>query len=174
MKRLLIVTVFALMCHAALCQISIPSTNVTFNLPEGNWKYLQTKNIDKNTNVYLYYYAGNTLIDSVGDTVLPFLRIYVRKSYSGEVYELAYERYLQQPFETLKEYDNGLVTDDAMGYDGAYTSQSDGKDYRFKMIYFRDKKNIIEFRLETTRDTFKEMVDEFDDIIDSIEIGQSR
>ena len=169
-KRLLVLSLVALLWQTAMSQVSIPSTNVTFEFPNSGWKYLQTKTIDKNTNIYLYYYAAQTITDSVGDTVLPFLRIYVKKNYSGEVYELAYERYLQQPFESLKEYDSGLVTDDAMGYDGAYTSQNDGKDYRFKMIYFRDKKSIIEFRLETTRDTFKDMVGEFDDIIDSLEI----
>ena len=36
------------------------------------------------------------------------------------------------------------------------------------MTYFKDKKTFVEFRLETTQDTFEQMDFEFTDILGSI------
>lgn len=164
------IALLTMMAWAAQAQVKVPGTGVTFSFPDGGWKYLQTTNVDKNTTVYLYAYGGTAVVDEMGDTVLPFLRIYVKRNYPGSVYELAYERYLQQPFQALREYDEGLVVDEALAYDGAYTSGNDTKDYRFKMLYFKVKKTAIEFRLETTTDTFGAFREMFDDILDTIEI----
>ena len=120
--------------------------------------------------MYLYCYTGHVLVDMEGDTVLPFLRIYVNKNYDGDLYDLAYERYEAQPFQSLKEYSkgNGLPSNGGIGYIGAYTNPSDQKDYQFFMTYFKDKGTSVEFRLETTKDTFEEMEFEFTDILSSI------
>ena len=109
-------------------------------------------------------------MDSEGDTVLPFLRIYVNENYDGDVYELAYERYMEQPFQSLDEYTKGpgLPKSGGLGYVGAYTNPSDQKDYQFFMTYFSDKGVMVEFRLETTTDTFGDMEFEFRDVLGSI------
>ena len=110
------------------------------------------------------------LVDMEGDTVLPFLRIYVNKRYDGDLFELAYERYEKQPYQSLKEYSkgDGLPSSGGIGYIGAYTNPADQKDYQFYMTYFVDRGTVVEFRLETTKDTFDEMDFEFKDILSSI------
>ena len=55
-----------------------------------------------------------------------------------------------------------------VGYVGLYTNPSDGKDYKFMMTYFKSLNAAVEFRLETTEDTFNEMEFEFEDILNSI------
>ena len=51
---------------------------------------------------------------------------------------------------------------------GLYTNPADGKDYKFIMTYFKSLNTVVEFRLETTEDTFHEMEFEFDDVLNSI------
>ena len=121
-------------------------------------------------DIYLYCYTREVLIDAEGDTALPFLRIYVNTAYEGDVYELAYERFEQQPFQSIDEYTSGpgLPKNGGLGYVGAYTNPNDEKDYEFLMTYFQDKKGIVEFRLETSLDTFDDMEFEFRDILSSI------
>ena len=121
-------------------------------------------------DVYLYCYTGHVVVDSEGDTILPFLRIYVNKNYSGDLYELVYNRYVTQPYQSLKEYSkgDGLPSSGGIGYIGAYTNPADQKDYQFYMTYFTNNKTAVEFRLETTKDTFDDMDFEFKDILGSI------
>ena len=71
------------------------------------------------------------LLDAEGDTVLPTLRIYVRENYNCDVYELAYDRYLEQPFQSLNEFTKGagLPKSGGLGYEGIYTKPSDNRDY---------------------------------------------
>ena len=169
-KRLLAIAVLLLTATVASAQLTIPGTNVTYRLNNEDWRYLRTFELAEGGDVYLYCYTGHVLVDMEGDTVLPFLRIYVNKNYDGDLYDLAYERYEAQPFQSLKEYSkgNGLPSDGGIGYIGAYTNPSDQKDYQFFMTYFKDKGTSVEFRLETTKDTFEEMEFEFTDILSSI------
>lgn len=171
MKRLIIWTVLLLgLATAATAQVGIPGTRVTFRLNGEDWRYLRTFKVDDGADIFLYCYVGQTMVDTEGDTVLPFLRIYVNTDYDGDVYELAYERYMQQPFQSLDEYTKGpgLPRDGGIGYIGAYTNPADQKDYQFLMTYFKDKNTIVEFRLETTKDTFGEMEFEFNDILGTL------
>ena len=156
MKRYLRIILTALLIAVpavASAQIGIPGTQVTFRLNGDDWRYLRTFQLDDE-----------------GDTVLPFLRIYVNEDYDGDIYELAYERYMQQPFQSLNEYTHGpgLPKRGGLGYVGAYTNPSDQKDYQFMMTYFKDGDVTVEFRLETTKDTFQEMEFEFNDILESL------
>ena len=139
----------------ASAQIKIPGTNLTFSFPEDNWKFLNTSTIDKNTTVHLYSYAGSYVIDNVGDTTIPFMRILVRKNYSGSVYDMALQRFQNQPFQSLDEYE---YEDGSFGYLGAYTNSDDDKDYEFRMVYIKEKNTMVEIRLETTKDNY----DDFD------------
>ena len=154
----------------ATAQVGIPGTQVSFRLNENDWRYLRTFRLDEGADVYLYCYVGRLVMDSEGDTVLPFLRIYVNENYEGDIYELAYERYMVQPFQSLDEYTHGpgLPKRGGLGYIGAYTNPNDQKDYQFKMTYFREGDAVVEFRLETTKDTFEEMEFEFNDILESL------
>lgn len=169
-KRLLFVLLLLAGSGAATAQLTIPGTNVTYRLNNEDWRYLRTFELAEGGDVYLYCYTGHVLVDMEGDTVLPFLRIYVNKDYDGDLYELAYERYEAQPFQSLKEYTKGegIPSKGGLGYIGAYTNPSDQKDYQFYMTYFEDKGTSVEFRLETTKDTFDEMDFEFKDILSSI------
>ena len=154
----------------ATAQVGIPGTNVTIRLSSEDWRYLRTFKLEDGADIYLYYYIGHTVIDNEGDTILPFLRLYVMEDYDGDVYELAYDRYLQQPFQSLDEYTHGpgLPQKGGIGYDGVYTNPSDQKDYRFMMTYFIDHGTAVELRLETTKDTFEEMEFEFKDILGTL------
>lgn len=154
----------------AMSQVGIPGTQVSFRLNDKDWRYLRTFRLDDGADVYLYCYIGQLVMDDEGDTVIPFLRIYVNENYEGDIYELAYDRYMQQPFQSLNEYTHGagLPKHGGLGYIGAYTNPNDQKDYQFMMTYFLDGAAAVEFRLETTKDTFQEMEFEFNDILESI------
>ena len=153
---------------SAMSQIRIPGTTVSFQFPNGGWKYLKTMNPAKNTVVYLYSYSARTIVDKTGEEVTPFMRIYVKQNYSDSPFELAYERSVQQPFQSLEEYMEGLPGKDGIGYIGAYTGADDGKDYQFRMIYFRDGSNVVEIRMETSLDTYEEMDKEFDEVMKTV------
>lgn len=167
---LLLTVAFLAISHTAMSQIKIPGTSVSFELEPENWRYLRTFQLDDGADIFLYYYAGDVLVDTEGDTVLPFLRIYVNDSFEGDVYQLAYERYMQQPFQSLDEYTHGpgLPRNGGIGYVGAYTNPTEQKDYQFLMTYFTSGDAIVEFRLETTKDTFEEMESEFRTILNTI------
>ena len=152
----------------AQAQVSIPGTKVKFTFPS-KWKYLKSEKVDANTQMYLYYYTDK-VVASHGDTTLPFLRIFVRKNYTDPIYDFVFERYNKEPYQSLSDYTKGLglPKSGGMGYIGAYTNVKDKKDYQFYMTYFVDKGTTVEFRLETTRDTFEEMDFEFKDILSSI------
>lgn len=168
--KLLIVAAMIAFGGTALGQIMIPGTHVSFELEPENWRYLRTFQLDDGADIYIYYYTREVLIDTEGDTILPFLRIYVNEEYEGDVYKLAYERYLAQPFQSLDEYTHGdgLPRSGGIGYIGAYTNPSEQKDYQFMMTYFKDNGAIVEFRLETTKDTFEEMESEFKNVLSTI------
>lgn len=168
-KLLLTAALLALGTTAA-AQINIPGTHVSFKLDPDNWRYLRTFQLDDDADIYLYYYAGDVMVDIEGDTVLPFLRIYVNEDYPGDVYELAYERYMLQPFQSLHEYTHGpgLPRSGGIGYIGAYTNPVEQKDYQFMMTYFKSDNCTVEFRLETTKDTFEEMESEFKTILGTV------
>ena len=173
MKKILKTIVLALlmtMASSAAAQITIPGTNASFRLNGDDWRYLRTFKLEDGADIYLYYYVGHVLVDLEGDTVLPCLRIYVNEDYDGDVYELAYERYMLQPFQSVDEYTHGpgLPKDGGIGYMGAYTNPSSQKDYQFLMTYFKSRGTAVEFRLETTKDTFEEMEFEFKDILGTL------
>ncbi len=153
----------------AIAQIKIPNTRISFSFPEKGWKYLETNTVDKNTTVYLYSYSGRYVVDNTGDTVLPFMRIYVRQNYDGSVYDMAYSRYNSQPFQSLDEFVNN---DGSFGYLGAYTNNNDGKDYEFRMLYIKDKNTIVEIRLETTLYNYDEFDQTFKAILKSVKISK--
>lgn len=169
-KKLILTALMVVVAGIASAQLTIPGTNITYRLNGEDWRYLRTFELAEGGDVYLYCYTGHVLVDMEGDTVLPFLRIYVNKDYDGDLYELAYERYEAQPFQSLKEYTKGegLPSKGGIGYIGAYTNPTDRKDYQFYMTYFKDRGTSVEFRLETTKDTFEEMDFEFKDILSSI------
>lgn len=146
-------------------QIKIPNTHFSFSFPSNGWKYLQTNKVDNDVTVYLYSYAKDYVIDSVGDTVIPFMRIYVRQNFDGTVYDLALNRYTNQPFEPL---DNYVLKDGSLGYLGAYTSTEDSKDYVFRMLYMKDGKTAIEIRLECPLDNYEDFEGEFLSILHTI------
>jgi hypothetical protein len=154
----------------AFAQLTIPGTSVSFQLDNEEWSYLRTFTDKSGANVYYYCYVGEVLLDAEGDTVLPTLRIYVRENYNSDVYELAYDRYLEQPFQSLNEFTKGagLPKSGGLGYEGIYTKPSDNRDYRFLMTYFKDRRTIVEFRLETTRETYEDMEVKFKKILSSI------
>lgn len=169
-KKLILTALMVVVAGIASAQLTIPGTNITYRLNSEDWRYLRTFELAEGGDVYLYCYTGHVLVDMEGDTVMPFLRIYVNKDYDGDLYELAYERYEAQPFQSLKEYTKGegLPSKGGIGYIGAYTNPTDRKDYQFYMTYFKDRGTSVEFRLETTKDTFDEMDFEFKDILSSI------
>lgn len=170
MKKTTLWIMLMLVGQLCFAQLHIPDTRVTFQFPNGGWKYLETQQVDENTTLYLYSYCAKTVTDSKGDTILPFLRIYVKQNYTGSIYNLIFSRSTKQPFQTLDEYMTGLPTSEGMGYVGAYNSYSDNKDYQFRMIYFKDKNTAFEFRAETTLDTYDAFDKEFHDIMQSIAI----
>ena len=154
---------------SARAQLVIPGTSVTFTLGDKEWQYLRTFKLDDGANVFLYSYTGELLVDASGDTVIPFLRIYVRENYNGDVYQLAYDRYVKQPFQSLREYTKGPgLPHGGLGYEGIYTSPSDGRDYRFLMTYFKDRRTAVEFRLETSRSTWETMKGRFTDLLNTV------
>ena len=116
-----------------------------------------------------YYYTAKILV-SKGDTALPYLRIRVRKNYTGTLYDYVYDRYITEPYQPLKDYTSGLglPKSGGMGYIGAYTNLSDKRDYQFRMVYFKVQNTVVEFRLETTKATYPQMEKEFESILGSL------
>ena len=168
--KMMVIAVAMLLPAMVSAQLTIPGTNVTYRLDNESWRYLRTFELPEGGDIYLYCYTGHVVVDTEADTVLPFLRIYVNRNYDGDLYDLVYERYEKQPYQSLKEFTkgDGLPSKGGIGYMGAYTNPSDQKDYRFYMTYFVDRGTMVEFRLETTNDTFDEMDFEFKDILSSI------
>lgn len=168
-KHWLMLVAMLVVAGTAISQITIPGTTVSFQLNNDEWSYVRTFK-DKGGSTHLYCYVGEVLLDESGDTALPTLRIYVRENYTGDVYEIAYERYLDQPFQSLKEYTkgDGLPRWGGLGYEGIYTKPTDRLDYRFMMTYFKDHRTMVEFRLETTRDTYEDMEVKFKKILSSV------
>ena len=166
----ILVGMMLLVCFAGTshAQVAIPGTKVAFNLPS-DWKYLNTSQIEDGTNSYLYC-SQTPRVSEEGDSTLPFLKIVVRKNYSGTVFDYAFERYNNQPYQSMDDYVSGpgLPKSGGLGYVGAYTNTRDGKDYQFMMVYFKEKNTIVEFRLETTRDTYPDAEAEFVEILNSI------
>lgn len=162
-KKNLFMILMSLAAMAA-AQVKIPGTNMSFSFPNGGWKFLQSTTVDKNTTVHLYSY-NDVVVDSQGDSILPFMRIYVRQNFDGSVYDLAYERYLVLPYQSL---DEKVYEDGSIGYWGAYTNDDDGKDYEFLMLYKQDKNTVMELRLEVTRDNYEELEDDFKAILASV------
>ena len=154
----------------ASAQVGIPGTSLTLSINSEDWRYLRTFKLDDGADIYLYYYIGHDIVDAEGDTILPCLRIYVNEHYDGDLYSLVYDRYMQQPYQSLNEYTHGLglPKSGGIGYDGIYTNPSDGKDYRFLMTYFKDRRTMVELRLETTSDTFGEIEFEFKDLLGTL------
>lgn len=174
MKKLTIILMmaFVLFCGMAKAQIHLPESHVAFNLPSNQWRYLKTIEVDNNTKVFLYVFSGRVILDNQGDTVLPNLRIFVKKDYKPSIYELITERFMQQPFQSIDEYYDGLPAP-GLGYVGAHTSPQDGKDYAFRMIYFKDKDDkAYEFRATTTMDTYSQLEEEFKAIMESVTIDK--
>lgn len=170
LKQWLLLAALFVISGTAMAQLNIPGTAFVFELNGDEWRYLRNFKDGDGANVYYYCYVGEVLLDDQGDTVLPTLRIYVRDNYASDVYELAYDRYLNQPFQSLNEYTkgDGLPRQGGLGYEGIYTKPSDQHDYRFMMTYFKERRTIVEFRLETTSETYDEMEVKFRNILKSI------
>lgn len=170
-KKLFFLSLMVMMVLMAAAQVRLPGTHVSFQFPQGGWKYQNTINIDDNTLVYLYVYSGSLVTDSTGDTIVPFLRIFQKKNCQEDIYTMAYSRYTQQPFQSLAEYTEG-VPQPGLGYVGAYSSTKEAKDYQFRMIYFKDQDILLEFRAQTTRDTYAQFDNIFDEILKSIKVAK--
>ena len=140
MRQWMLLAAMLLFGANASAQINIPGTSVSFQL------------------------------DNNGDTVLPYLRIYVKDGYGSDLYELVYDRYVDQPYQSLREWSKGegIPRNGGLGYEGIYTKPTDKHDYRFLMIYFKERRTAVEFRLETTRETYEEMEVKFKKILSSI------
>ncbi|MDY5968712.1 MAG: hypothetical protein SPJ13_01675 [Bacteroidales bacterium] len=170
MRKTLLLSLMLAITTVAMAQMNIPGTRVFFDFPQGGWKYLQTTEVDKNTQVYLYTYSAQNVVDSKGDTVLPCLRIYVRKNYDKSMFKFIMERFKEQPYQSLDEYTEGIPGDEAFGYIAAYTDQVDKKDYGMRMVCFKDKTTVVEFRLETTFDTYPAFEKQFEEIASTLKI----
>ncbi len=169
-KKWLMMFTMLMVTGTAMSQITIPGTEVSFRLNGEDWRYLRTYKMDDGADMYLYCYTREVFVDAEGDTALPFLRIYVRPNYTDDLYDLIYERYERLPYQAIDDYTKGpgLPKSGGVGYVGLYTNPADGKDYKFIMTYFKSLNTVVEFRLETTEDTFHEMEFEFDDVLNSI------
>lgn len=170
MKKTLLLILMIITGMLAMAQNRIPKSNVAFGFPNGGWKYLKTIEVDESTNVYLYCYCAKIVVDKVGDTILPFMKIYVKKNYTEPLFNLVYNRYEGEPYQTLEEYNEGLPSADGIGYKAIYRNGQDNKDYLFNMIYFKDKNTAIEIRLETTKDTYEDFEDDFKAILGTVKI----
>ena len=170
MKRLLLILTMVLVSFYASAQVRVPGTSVFFVFPNEGWKYLQTTKVDKNVSVYLYSFDRRVVVDAEGDTVLPYLSVYVKKNCTESVYDVVYQRYESRPYQSLNESVENVPGGDGIFYVGAYRSAYDNKEYEFRMLYMKVKNTLIEFRLETTQDTFEEFDEEFLVILNSIKI----
>ena len=175
-KKLILTALMVVVAGIASAQLTIPGTNITYRLNGEDWRYLRTFELAEGGDVYLYCYTGHVLVDMEGDTVLPFLRIYVNnqslyeKALTAIILSKTEPKLAAEYVQSLKEYTKGegLPSKGGIGYIGAYTNPTDQKDYQFYMTYFKDRGTSVEFRLETTKDTFEEMDFEFKDILSSI------
>lgn len=150
-------------------QITVPKGNFQFDFPGERWKYLETLDIDKSTTVYLYSRVKE-IVSANGDTVLPFLRIYVKSDIGNKnVMDMSMERFMQQPFNVVDEFSTSeyFKAKDAIGYIGV-VKYNDTPDGQFYMIYFTNKGVLVEFRLETEKSTFATMKAEFEEILNTI------
>lgn len=170
MKKTLMTMLVVLMSMCAMAQNHVPGTNVNFGFPDGGWKYLSTVDVDQNTKVYIYTYSAEVVVDAVGDTVLPNMRIYVHKNYSGSIYELVYRRYQNDPYLSIEEYVDGLPSSEGIGYKAYYKNLEENKDFLVNMIYFKDKSTALEVRIETTMDTYDKFEQKFKNILGTFAI----
>lgn len=167
MKKYVLFIALAISFMGVFAQVRIPDGNFSFELPKG-WKYLSTNKVDNRTKVYLY--SAQEIVSN-GDTTLPFLRIYVRTSAKNKTaMELSIDRFMEQPFQALEEYTEGLYlpTKDAIAYLGANRDEVDGTENQFYILYFMHKNTAIEFRLQSTMATFDRVKAEFETILKSI------
>lgn len=170
MKHLLALALTMMMACSAMAQLNIQGTRYSFELNNDDWRYLRTFDMGDGNTTYLYCYVGEVLLDESGDTVLPYLRLYIQQNYSDDLYQFIYERYEDQPYQSLNEWTKGLglPKTGGLGYEGIYTNPTEHRDYRFMMTYFRDKRTVVEFRLETTRETYEEMEVKFKNVLSTI------
>ncbi|MBR1798966.1 MAG: hypothetical protein IJ761_03585 [Bacteroidales bacterium] len=152
----------------AQAQLSIPATRLQFNLNADSWRYVRTLDIDDHSTIYLYCYTGEILTDADGDTTLPVLRIYVDSQDYDDLLDFVYQRYEVQPYQTLEEAPLRSIKQENINHIGIYTSPTSKKDFQFMATYIKDRKTYIEFRLETSADTFEEMETIFQNITNSI------
>ncbi len=172
MKNKISAVLFLMLAMSVSAQIRLPNSHFNFDFPEGGWKYLQTTNVDENTTIYLYSRTV-CVLSKKNDTVLPFLRIYVKKNTGNSTaMDFALRRFMKQPFVVVEEFTASqfLPTEDAIGYIGQYTDKS-GMQCQFYMIYFVYKKTLVEFRLETSLDTFNQLKEEFEQILNTINLN---
>ena len=169
-KHILAVMAMLLLSGAAMAQLNIQGTRYSFDLDAEEWRYLRTFDMGDGETTYLYCYVGEVLLDEAGDTVLPFLRIFIKQNYADDIYQFVYDRYEDQPYQSLNEWSKGigLPKSGGLGYEGIYTKPSERRDYRFMMTYFRDKRTVVEFRLETTRETYEDMEVKFRKVLNTI------
>ena len=169
-KKMVMCVAFALCAFATLsAQISIPKSYFKFTLPEGRWKYLETFEVDATTHVYLY--SSVPVVSKTNDTTLPFIRVYVKNNIGKDnSLDYAMRRFMQQPFMIVDEFSNSpfLPCKDAIGYVGLYKDDDTSVRNKFYMIYFVHKSTIVEFRIETTEESFEQKRAEFEQIIKSI------
>jgi hypothetical protein len=152
-------------------QISLPKSNFQFTLPEGKWKYLETVNVDANTNVYLY--SSVPVVSKDNDTTLPFIRIYVKNNIGKDnSLDFSMRRFMQQPFIVVDEFSESpfLPCKDAIGYIGVYKDDNSVRS-KFYMLYFVHKSTLVEFRLETTEESFAQKQSEFEQIMNTITLN---
>ncbi len=153
-------------------QITLPQSNFQFTLPEGKWKYLETVNVDANTHVYLY--SSVPVVSKDNDTTLPFLRVYVKNNIGKDnSVDFAMRRFMKQPFIIVDDfYESPLLPcKDAIGYVGLYKDDDSAKRNKFYMLYFVNKSTLVEFRLETTEESFAQKQAEFEQIMKSITLN---
>ena len=178
MKRLLLLAAiisifnFQFSICSAQSRNTIPGTKVSWSFP-GQWKYLSTTRIDDNTQTHLFCYKEHPVIAN-GDTALPYLTVYVRTNYAKPVSDLVFERFMTKPYETLDNYTTGpgLPPEGGMGFVGAYIHPQNRKNYQFRMVYFKEGNTAVEFRLETTRATYDQMEQEFEQILNSLQFNK--
>ena len=152
-------------------QITIPQSYFEFTLTEGRWKYLETVDVDANTHVYLF--SSIPVVSKDNDTTLPFLRIYVKNNIGKDnSMDFAMRRFMQQPFIIVDEFSTSpyLPCKDAIGYVGLYKDDDSAKRNKFYMIYFVNKSTLVEFRLETTEESFAQKQPEFEQIMKTIKL----
>lgn len=152
-------------------QITLPNSHFQFTLPEGKWKYLETIDVDANTHVYLY--SSLPVVSKDNDTSLPFIRIYVKNNIGQKnSFDFAMDRFMQQPFMIVDEFSSSsfLPCKDAMGYVGVYKDDNAQRS-KFLMLYFVHKSTLVEFRLETTEESYPQKKTEFENILETITLN---